>query len=92
MVSKYLLHHRVNRSTNNQIDVRILPISIPQVLQIAEYGGINIIKFLEFINNNTKRTSFTYLKQVLHQIGERSHPFGHEYGKGLTNLTHKLRH
>jgi len=57
MVSKYLLHHIVAEPLTT-IDKRILPIRIPQILQITKYGKINIVKFLKLINKSSLKSLF----------------------------------
>ena len=52
--------------------MRDVAVSTPDILHIAEYGGIDIEKFLEFINNQIELTG---LSQFHHHLEQRLETF-----------------
>lgn len=62
------VHQCINRSANQQVDMGVVFGLVPNVLYLAEYGWVDIVKLLKLIEYQIERHAFSVFHAKSEQI------------------------
>ena len=66
-----MLHHGEDTTTDNQVQMSPVFISVPLVLNLAEHSRVNPIEILKLINDDCEGTLSGQLKKIAKQRSHR---------------------